>query len=423
MRSSQIGIILSIALSAKSVYGAVVTIGAGDMVDINFRLPTAFPSANTIGVHLDSTGPFNGYDRISLFNGVTLLGSVFENKGGGIGGILVAPNSGLGYADTWTADLNSIRNGSIDGRFRIDNIYNLYGASTFDTSLFSASAVRIEYRQHFPLQDKYLGSAVISSIALNETTIWSAPTIQQIIDGAIRFNVTADNKGIVGSFTPNLGMTLSQAATAGGYDHFDWLQINTAYPGGFCLIPPVFSPFIDPPSGCAVPSVVADSLPFYWDENFANALPGYRLEDNISSNGAALSFVDYPCDASPLMLLPGAQMSFHTYLAGVRKDNTYDIISKPEIWSSNNTPYRDGIQCLGRNITPPVDVTGGATASGFGSLRDVSVAERVLVAQSGGTFLSAVPESSPRSLMGVALFACLLRCLGGRQRFWPRAGT
>lgn len=226
-------------------------------------------------------------------------------------------------------------------------------------------------------------------------------TIDQIVQDAVSLSVTSDQQGITGSFTPNFGLTLDEAAAIGGYNHFNWVQTVVSYPGGFCRIPIVNAPFIDPPQGgCTLPRVNADNLPFYWDEGLAGADPGYLLEDNISLGAGgkriSLDFVDYPQD---IFVIPGVNsMDFHTYLAGVRTDGTYDLLGDVQAWSSDFNALL-GTGGITRNIVPFPEGVGGVFGLRTIGLGDILSAERALLVESGAANVFSVPEPSSLSLI------------------------
>lgn len=195
------------------------------------------------------------------------------------------------------------------------------------------------------------------------------PSIANIVRGAVTVNPVGTS--MTAEFVPNFGLSLSQAAQIGGFDHFNWLQVSTDYPnillssanggcGGFRL--PVTTPFIDPISG-GMGGIPADDLPYYWDEKPAGcANPGYALSDNehdgvdghtVIPNGD-LHFEDTPENKSASADNP---MKFITSLVGVRDDGSWQPLFTWN-WESDYTG-EDGVVGVSQNIDNGDGGTGG----------------------------------------------------------------
>jgi hypothetical protein len=196
-------------------------------------------------------------------------------------------------------------------------------------------------------RDDVLGSRHVSGRPI------VTPTFKEAVTGAVKtptITVTDQGRSISTIFVPNFGLTLSQAAALGGYDHFNWQQriISWTFPDtsklGFLKdqlgkLPVV--PFFDPVLGgfqyhadAKQPKgtfPAADNLRWYWDELYGGVgepphevwtLVGKgdpRTDIARHTTQTTLDYLDAP--AGPIGLI-----SFETCLAGVRKDGTGDAI-------------------------------------------------------------------------------------------------
>jgi len=202
--------------------------------------------------------------------------------------------------------------------------------------------------------------------------------------------VTLDPSGpdMIAHFTPDNGMSISQAAALGGFTHFDWVQFAVQYPGSTIGSPPQSTPFLDPPLG-GWNNQKADNLPFYWDETNAPGLDqNLSLSDNIVGN--VLQFIDEPVDS---FVIPGVNsMEFYTSLVGVRSDGSWTPLYS---WSWDSDTGRfiagGGVTLLRNVESIPGTVGGVFDVQALASSAD---APRSLVEaweQSGAT---GVPEPS-----------------------------
>lgn len=202
------------------------------------------------------------------------------------------------------------------------------------------------------------------------------PPAEQILRGAV--SVSSHNAQISGLFTPNFGLSLAQAATQCGYDHFNWYQIVTQDPhppGGLT------APYVDPPPGGGPAFGPADNLPFYWDETEPSG-PGYRLSDHTTLN--VLDYFDMPRTPD---IQPGEHVDFTTSLAGIRPDGTWDILYVFR-WSSNYNGGTGGV-----TIRRGTGVYTGGTGDISGIQLDLTAAdlttqEKLMLAQAGATNVS-----------------------------------
>ena len=88
--------------------------------------------------------------------------------------------------------------------------------------------------------------------------------------------VFAGNRKYMPNFVVGNNITLEEAAAAGGFEYFNFMQVVVEHPGGAlsgCLGD---VPYTDPPEGgCIIPNIEADDLPFYYD--VWGDLGGYRV--------------------------------------------------------------------------------------------------------------------------------------------------
>ncbi len=256
----------------------------------------------------------------------------------------------------------------------------------------------------------FMSIIVASEGSVNASTVGtygSNPYLDTVIKNAVTFDSSANGKGIVGSFDPSLGLPI--AATLGGYDHFNWVQVITRWPGFFCASPLVTAPFLDPVlGGCTIPDLNADALPFYWDEGPGSFDPGYTMLENIENN--VLLFVDYPHNS---FIIPGLNnMEFFTYLAGVNSDGSYDLLTMPYYWLSNVSPLIEGGGSgppqVTRNIDPNLSGEGSVFGGREGNFNDISQEQLILLRDSGARNVDHLIAPVPLPSSGTALLLCLL---------------
>lgn len=193
------------------------------------------------------------------------------------------------------------------------------------------------------------------------------------------------------TYTPSKGLSLSEAAALGGFDHFNWYQIGLTYPGRK-------TPFVDPPPG-GWNGQPADDLPFYWDETNGSK---FSLSANIV--GRTLSFDDVPADS--YLIFTGGYMEFYTTLAGIRTDGSWIPLSAWK-WKSNNRPLLPGGEViLQRNIDQLPDFVGNVFGvEAFANPSDVPTIVRRRWILDGATGVSGVPEPASWFMMFVGLGA------------------
>jgi hypothetical protein len=253
-------------------------------------------------------------------------------------------------------------------------------AATKTLGVSNIQSIRIDSdNAHFTAFGAVLIGEITFVSASPTPTPTPPPTCHDVVSNSV--NVTPTDGTLVSGasikaiFTPNLGLSLSDAAKACGVDHFNWLSVITgadslqtsnALRNQFGALPTV--PFVDPPKGgyfrdceyafasvqpdgtlatvcpvlpTALPTadpiwgpkakpkptaVVADEFPWYWDEVVPaiNYSSGGFIGPKPESAGHPADFSDAPCSH-----VPGDEIDFFTVLAGVRSDGTGAILNFP----------------------------------------------------------------------------------------------
>jgi hypothetical protein len=226
-----------------------------------------------------------------------------------------------------------------------------------------------------------------------ENALTAATSCSSIINNAVTH--TASGPNIDAIFTPNLNLSLAQAAQYCGFTDFDWIQQVThkddpsefyalnqggafdSKINGSVRLTSARTPFHDPPAGGGYLNHALDfSYPFYYDANSG------ELQQH-EPNGSQLTFHDRPVDkclpggadtggqncdskAEPA----GSYIGFITHLAGVNSDGTATDLGIGFTWTSTyngdtgdvatfKTDYAgpQGVGTGGPAITSVTDVT------------------------------------------------------------------
>jgi hypothetical protein len=205
------------------------------------------------------------------------------------------------------------------------------------------------------------------------------------------------------TFTPNFGLSLADAATACGYDHFNWRQTVTDCPHcdepGLVTATGISGSFTDPPNGyLSIPSMV-DALPFYWREegdpfNPVSCIPpnggGVFRSCNQGPffdffDPSFLTFFDQP--RLPF-LAAGESVDFVTELVGIKKSGgSIDVLNK-FTWSSDYAGSSGSVF----TASTPDDIDIGGTGGIFDLRTNVPVG---------------IPEPNTIYLLGTGLVALL----------------
>jgi hypothetical protein len=186
-------------------------------------------------------------------------------------------------------------------------------------------------------------------------------TAKDVLNGAV--NVSLGNNGtkIAATFTPNLGLSLNEAATVCGVTGFNWQQTIDVWPAPSHLFAasnptvPLTTPpaFLDPVAGGYTYEKGGDnSYPFYYDPNVD--LPGQETTNT-------LSFGDTPADPD-LAENPALFLEFTTSLVGVLPGNLPGPTLYTFTWIDTFDGTVGGVEVTKNNL--PVDAgsgTGGIT--------------------------------------------------------------
>lgn len=157
--------------------------------------------------------------------------------------------------------------------------------------------------------------------------------------------------GIGAAFTPNGGLSLSETAALGGYDHFNWSQVYyDPVTGALTLDPPLnHSDSLETSN-----YINRDNLNWYLDERFT--VEGERVfnDDGTAASGSQglqtrlQAWTDNP-DTLLFSDDPSVTNNFYTCLVGVKANGTADFLSPSDCfnWRSSGDgsglPYTEGL--------------------------------------------------------------------------------
>ncbi len=213
----------------------------------------------------------------------------------------------------------------------------------------------------------------ISGIPSLPLGIWNDRTPTMLVDRAEVHELTFDDvirnsvvasiqSGMHAEFRPNFSLTLDEAATLGGFDHFNWANIIVLAPAAATEPafrdrngnPPQVAFFDAVPGGYAyqaaaagLPFPVRDSRYWYLDEEYAlnghRVTPGNALTtilDDLTTDSNAdgaddlLAFHDAPCAPS--------EVHFYTALVGVKANGAGTFFQNTAFrWGVNAGPNCD----------------------------------------------------------------------------------
>jgi hypothetical protein len=410
-------------------------------------LPLAWPTASIaspigfIGATVSADYRWPSLGAVLYESGTAIVDGQIEFRNIGGFGIGVSPAVDFSQANitvSYPVGFSLAGTGSFDGWAftALDGAPGITGVSLSGSNIPGFTAARLSFDEtHVYANTLGLGTLAPGSSISIDVRFTSTPVlglgeyIMSVIKPALKWSPgTIDMSA---TFEP-VGRTLTQAAELGGYDHFNWYQIATEYPGSSLLLHP--APFVDPPYGRwwgGLGAQFADTLPFYWDETDCFGCEAeFNLHDpsNTAPDDKTLRFSDLP--ANNFISVFGGKMSFTTYLAGIRSDGTWDALGAYN-WSSNYHCDPDEVpaasDCGGlaaaRNLTPfPIGGTGGILdASEVFDLADLPLNVRELMVLDGAANVSATPVPEPASLFLVASGLCALLVRSARSRYRDRA--
>jgi hypothetical protein len=186
-------------------------------------------------------------------------------------------------------------------------------------------------------------------------------TCAAIVAGAVSVGTANGGATATAAFTPNNGLTLSQAATQCGFSSFNWQQVVTVdpYPPNSANGTPQTPPYLDPPVGGYQGGPADNAFPFYWN-------PSELAGGSCSIGGSAvtiqtastLTFCDTPAEPK---LKTGEFLAFETTLLGIDSSGGTTPLFDFD-WTSN---FKGTVQ-LGSargnpNAPDPNSGTGGVT--------------------------------------------------------------
>jgi hypothetical protein len=231
-----------------------------------------------------------------------------------------------------------------------------------------------------------------------------ASPCEPIVRGAVK--VVASGPKISATFTPNFGLSIGDASTLCGFDHFNWYQMVThdEHPPAAKSNPnaALTVPYVDPPLGGYAYQIRGDDmLPFYWNES-TNELSQH-------TKATTVDFLDIAADPG---LRAGGFIGFTTAFVGVLPDNTWDALYA-WTWTTTFNGTVGGISV--RNNTSPEDPgsgTGGVTILQTDlTSDDISQELRDLMTTDGARNVSASVTAAPAAptfallLIGLVMMA------------------
>jgi len=207
------------------------------------------------------------------------------------------------------------------------------------------------------------------------------------------FGYSFSGTEISAEFVVRDNKTLADAAATRGFDHFNFVQLVTEYPGGIlsgCLED---VSFLDPPSGgCTIPNIKADDLPFYYDEGDdwvgTEFYIGDRFLKGVDRSINELVDVGVTFDDQPFSPYASAEspMSFVLFPVGVYPDGTYEtLVTEALFWTSDNNFFSGNVSVLNASRSNPIDDGLEETIlyGGFVSFNELSPEQLALLKSTG----------------------------------------
>lgn len=268
---------------------------------------------------------------------------------------------------------------------------------------------------------------------------------QSVLNGAMAAPSGGGSTEITDTFTPNFGLTLSQAASDCGFKAFDWVQtitslpdpspfyeVNAADPAAPIHLTSASAPFNDPPPGgytyCAN-TFCGSSYPYYYPASDAISNPNYCITYDGAGNclttldsnsGKTLNFFDSPqdpclfggnstgvqgCDGANAP--PGSAIDFTTDLVGILPDNSVQSLGMGFTWTDNFNGGSGGVSTISNVPADPSTGTGGVTITSFSDVTQYGIGTPPSVPE---------PPSSFLLLTGALLLLCTRASYARRMR-------
>jgi hypothetical protein len=271
-----------------------------------------------------------------------------------------------------------------------------------------------------------------------ENALNAATACPQIINNSVP-KPAGGGTSISTTFTPNLGLTISQAASYCGFTDFDWIQmfthlpdpspyyaVNPQNPSNPVHLTSASTPFNDPAKNGYTYNPAWNSFPFYWDANSTNQ--PWSLAKNKTTN--TLTSYDAPSDPC----LPGGNsagvqgcngsnapagsyLGFTTDLAGILPNGSGVDLGIGYTWTSNYNGKNGGI-AVTASFTPvdPGSGTGSITVTGYQPTTNYQYAGGITVT----VVNDAAPGSAPTNLSAPPSLILVLIGLAGAIMYFLR---
>lgn len=295
-----------------------------------------------------------------------------------------------------------------------------FGATTYEGPGVSFSNVSSDLKSgtvNFNVPLAANGGSAYFSL---EEAISAAYSCPDLINNAVK--PVASGANINATFTPNLGLTLQQAAQYCGFTDFNWTQqitrqddpslfyarnLNGAFDAsvnGPVRLASARTPYADPPQGGGYTYTAAPdfSYPFYYDR--IAELPGHKV------GGVTLTFHDAPADpclpgggrvgtpdcdnsAQPA----GSYGAYSTRLAGINADGTATDLGIGFNWTSDYNGTTGGTQIKKTDAPADGNGTGGVTITSVQNVTNYQY-NGIVVTAVNGTPIPATVDTTPPSV-------------------------
>ena len=268
-----------------------------------------------------------------------------------------------------------------------------------------------------------------------EEAITSASECSSLINNGLSgpslsgLSLSLGHTNISATFTPNFGLSLSEAAQVCGFTDFNWIQqvihlpdpspfyeTNPSNPSAPIHLTSSSTPFNDPARNGYTYNPDWVSYPFYWDPNTTGL--GWSLDRHKTTN--TLSSFDAPndpCISGPLgtpsiawLFHPdiralcgnsttprGSFLGFTTHLAGINSDGTGVDLGIGYSWTSNFNGTTGGIATTASYL--PADSGSGEGGIAILSVQEMTDYGSIVVTTVNGGFDICLQDDSTRNTL------------------------